>query len=206
MQQLTLVIGSKYTSSWSLRPWMALKIAGLPFDERIVDLDSPDRKALLAAASPSAKVPMLIHGDLKIWDSLAICEYVGELACAQALWPENRGARAVARAISAEMHSGFPAMRKHLSMNCKEDFPGFVPPDEALPDIARVQQIWREARATYGVGGDFLFGRWSLADAMYAPVVFRFKGYDVKLDPVCEAYCQAMLALPAMQQWKAESF
>jgi glutathione S-transferase len=203
MPNLVLVIGTKRFSSWSLRPWLALKQAGLSFEEVIVSLRQPETKAEIARHSPSGKVPLLRHGDLLVWDSLAICEYVAELSCAQALWPENRGARAVARAVSAEMHSGFQALRQNLPMDVGQSFPDFQPPDEALADIARIQALWQDCRQRFGAGGNFLFGRWSLADAMYAPVVFRFQSYGVALDETAKAYCQAMLALPTMREWAA---
>lgn len=205
MANLELVIGTKRYSSWSLRPWLALKQAQLPFSETIVELRQDDTKAKIDLCSPSGKVPVLKHGNLTIWDSLAICEYVAELACAHSLWPENRGARAVARAVSAEMHSGFVGLRQNLPMDSGHDFPDFTPPDEAVGDIKRIQALWRECRQTYGATGDFLFGRWSMADAMFAPVVFRFESYRIPQDEVGSAYMQAMLALPGMQQWRVES-
>jgi glutathione S-transferase len=205
MSNLELVIGTKRYSSWSLRPWLALKQAQLPFSETVIELRRDDTKAEIAKHSPSGRVPVLKHGGLVLWDSLAICEYVAELACAHSLWPENRGARAVARSVAAEMHSGFPALRQNLPMESGQDFPDFTPPPDAQADIDRVQAIWRDCRQRFGATGDFLFGRWSMADAMFAPVVFRFESYRVARDPVCEAYMQAMLALPGMQQWRAES-
>jgi glutathione S-transferase len=205
MPTLTLVVGTKQYSSWSLRPWLALKQAGLPFEEIVVDLRRPDTKAEIVRHSPSGKLPVLKVGELLVWDSLAICEYVAELACARPMWPEHRAVRAVARAISAEMHSGFTALRRDLPMDVELRRPDFVPGEEASADIARVQEIWRDCRKRFSAGGPFLFGPFSLADAMYAPVVFRFQSYGVALDPVCSAYLEAMLALPAMQEWVAES-
>ncbi len=205
MSDLTLVIGSKKKSSWSLRPWIALKQAGLPFTEKEIALDQPDTAANILKESPSGRVPALRHGGLTIWDSLAICEYVAELACAHPLWPENRDARGIARAVSAEMHSGFIALRKHLPMMAGELFPGFIVPTEAQADIARVQAIWSQCRTDYGQGGSYLFGAWSIADAMYAPVVLRFQSYGVNLQPDCRRYLEACLALPSLQQWVQES-
>lgn len=205
MNNLELVIGTKRFSSWSLRPWLALKQAQLPFTETVIELRQPDTAAEIAKHSPSGKIPVLKHGGLLVWDSLAICEYVAELGCAHSLWPENRGARAVARSVSAEMHSGFVALRQNLGMDAGHDFPDFTPPAEALADIERIQSIWRDCRQRFGATGDFLFGRWSMADAMFAPVVFRFESYHVPQDEVCQAYMQAMLALPGMQQWRVES-
>jgi glutathione S-transferase len=203
MPRLVLVIGTKRTSSWSLRPWLALKQSGLAFDEEIVALRQPDTKAKILLHSPSGKVPLLKDGELLVWDSLAICEYIAELACAVPLWPENRGARAVARSISAEMHSGFMGVRQHLSMDLAQKIPMAEVPLEAKDDIARIQALWLDCRKRFGAGGDFLFGRWTIADAMFAPVATRFDTYGITLDPVAKAYVEASLALPAMQDWIA---
>ena len=203
MSNLTLVIGSKRFSSWSLRPWLALSQAGLGFDEVVIRLRQPDSKAKILAHSPSGKVPLLKDGDLMVWDSLAICEYAAELACAVPLWPENRGPRAVARAISAEMHSGFPDLRTQLPMDAGASLPLPALSPETLADIRRIQAIWTDCRSRFGAGGPFLFGGWSIADAMYAPVATRFATYGVALDEVCRAYVEAALALPAMQRWIA---
>ncbi|HLN23108.1 MAG TPA: glutathione S-transferase family protein [Patescibacteria group bacterium] len=201
MARLVLVVGTKRYSSWSLRPWLALKQAGLPFDEVLIALRQPDTKARILEHSPSGKVPLLKDGELLVWDSLAICEYVAELACAVPLWPENRSARAVARAVSAEMHSGFMGLRQHLPMDVAQSITLPELPAEALPDIARVQEIWNDCRSRFGAGGDFLFGRWSVADAMFAPVVTRLHTYGVPLNGVSQAYVEAALAVPAMQEW-----
>lgn len=203
MGNLVLVIGTRSWSSWSLRPWLALKQAGLPFEEVLIRLRRPESREEILLHSPSGKVPVLKDGGLVIWDSLAICEYVAELACAVPLWPENRGARAVARSVCAEMHSGFPALRQHLSMDVTQRLPLPALPPEAEADVARVQALWNDCRGRFGAGGPFLFGRWSIADAMYAPVVTRFHTFGVPLDPVSAAYVDAALALPAMQEWIA---
>ncbi len=203
MGNLVLVVGTKNWSSWSLRPWLALKQAGLPFDEVLIDLRRPDTREKILAHSPSGKVPVLKNGALAIWDSLAICEYVAELACAVPLWPENKGARAVARSISAEMHAGFPALRQHLSMDVTQRLPLPELPPEAVADVERVKEIWSDCRHRFGNGGPFLFGRWSIADAMYAPVVTRFHTYGLPLDAVSAAYVEAVLALPSLQEWIA---
>jgi glutathione S-transferase len=205
MNNLELVIGTKRFSSWSLRPWVALKQAQLPFTETVIELRRPETGAEIAKHSPSGKIPVLKHGALVVWDSLSICEYVAELACAHSLWPENRGALAVARSVSAEMHSGFVPLRQTLPMDSGHDIPDFTPTAEAQADIERIQAIWRDCRQRFGANGDFLFGRWSMADAMFAPVVFRFESYRIPQDDLCQAYMQAMLALPAMQQWRVES-
>ena len=201
MSRLQLVIGTKRYSSWSLRPWLALKQAGLPFEEVSITLRQPNTKQQILAHSPSGKLPLLKDGGLLVWDSLAICEYVAEMACAVPIWPENRGTRALARSISAEMHSGFQGLRQHLPMDVLEKIPMEQIPEDAKPDIERIQAIWTDCRARFGAGGDFLFGRWSIADAMFAPVATRFDTYGVKLDPVSQAYVEATLALPAMQDW-----
>ncbi len=205
MGNLVLVIGTRSWSSWSLRPWLALKQAGLPFEEVLIELRQPDSRARILAHSPSGRVPVLKNGALAVWDSLAICEYVAELACAVPLWPENKGARAVARSVSAEMHAGFPALRQHLSMDVTQRLPCPALPAEAEADIERVKALWNDCRHRYGAGGPFLFGRWSVADAMYAPVVTRFHTYGIALDPVSAAYVEAVLALPALQEWIARA-
>lgn len=201
MAQRTLVIGTKRFSSWSLRPWLALKQAGLAFDEVEIALRQPDTKAKILVVSPSGKVPALVEGDLTVWDSLAICDYAAEQV--PSLWPSDPAARAVARAVTAEMHAGFQALRQHLPMDMllsekKTDIPA-----DAAADIARVQAIWADCRARFGAGGPFLFGRFSIADAFYAPVVSRLTSYQVEVTPVSAAYMAAIWALPAMQAWRA---
>lgn len=201
MSNLTLIIGTKRYSSWSLRPWLALKQAGLAFDEVEITLRQPESKAQILAHSPSGKVPLLKDGNLLVWDSLAICEYAAELACAVPLWPESPGARALARSISAEMHSGFPGLRQQLPMDVAATLalPQLAAETEA--DIRRIQAIWNECRSRHGAGGAFLFGGWTIADAMFAPVATRFQTYGVVLDEVSRAYVDATMALPAMHQW-----
>jgi glutathione S-transferase len=198
---LTLVIGNKNYSSWSLRPWLALKQAGIAFHEVAVDLYGPDSKAQILKHSPSGKVPALIDAGLTVWDSMAICEYAAEVE--PTLWPLQRAARAVARAVSAEMHAGFAALRSKMPMNCKAALPGEGRTPEVERDIARIAALWEECRERFGGGGAFLFGAFSIADAMYAPVVWRFRTYAVALPPAARAYAEAMEALPAMQEWLA---
>lgn len=197
---MTLVIGTKRFSSWSLRPWLAARVAGLAFDEVPITLRQPETKAEILKHSPSGKVPCLIHGSLTIWDSLAICEYLAELA--PGLWPEDRAARAVARAVSAEMHAGFQALRNACSMDVCETTPLADIPPEVLAEVERIGAIWTDCRARFGAGGPFLFGRFSIADAMYAPVVTRFTTFALPMDAGAKAYCDAIWALPAMQEWK----
>ncbi len=201
MSHLTLVIANKTYSSWSLRPWLAMRMAELPFAEVVIPLDQPTTRAEILKVSPSGRVPVLHHGALVIWDSLAIIEYVAELAPAAQLWPNDRAARALARSVSAEMHAGFAALRAQLPMNVRARIPLTALSPEVTEDVARVTALWRDCRGRFGAGGDFLFGTFTAADAMFAPVVTRFQTYGIEVDPVCRAYCDAMLALPAMEQW-----
>lgn len=200
---MTLVIGTRRYSSWSLRPWLALKKAGAEFDEVEIALRQPDTKSSILEWSPSGKVPCLVHGPVKIWDSLAICEYAAEIFPAARLWPEDAQARAVARAVSAEMHSGFPNLRNHCPMDVCMRVPMADIPTEVMVEIERIKTVWNECRHRFGEGGPYLFGRFSVADAMYAPVVTRFTTYGIKLDKVSKTYCDAIWALPAMQEWRA---
>ena len=202
---LQLVIGNKNFSSWSLRPWLLLKQAGLPFREIPVRLRQADTKAQILAHSPSGKVPALIDGDLTVWDSLAICEYLAEKASLNHvdLWPADPKARAEARSVSAEMHSGFAALRQHMSMEVAASRPGEGQTPEVLADIARITALWTSCRERFAATGPFLFGDFSVADAMYAPVAFRFHTYGVELPPLAAAYRDTLLALPAMQEWAA---
>ena len=202
----TLVIGDKNLSSWSLRPWLALKHAGIPFAEECVRLRQPDSKAQILRHSPSGKVPALKTGSGVVWDSLAILEFLAERHPDCALWPQSDEARAVARSLSAEMHAGFAALRNEMPMDLLGRLP--CPPIESAleADIRRIVSIWKDARLSFGQGGPFLFGRFSNADAMYAPVATRFRTYGVDLarygdDGTGAAYGAALLALPAMAAW-----
>jgi glutathione S-transferase len=201
VSELTLVIGNKNYSSWSLRPWIAMKVAGIAFTEHRIPLYGPESKKAILVYSPAGKVPCLVDEDLRVWDSLAICEYLAEKH--PGLWPQDPAARAVARSISAEMHSGFPNLRTHMSMNIRKRYPDKGRTPESLADVARIIFIWSGCRARFGKEGPYLFGRFSIADAMYAPVVLRFRTYEVELPPDCRAYADAILALPAMQDWIA---
>lgn len=196
-----LVIGDKNLSSWSLRPWLALTVTGIDFAEVNVRLGRPETKAAILRHSPSGKVPCLIDGRTLVWDSLAICEYAAELA--PALWPADAAARAEARAVSAEMHAGFTALRQNMPMEVCASRPGEGRTPEVEADVARILAIWEACRARHGAGGPFLFGAFSIADAMYAPVVWRFTTYAVAVPPAVRAWMDAMLALPAMQAWRA---
>ena len=198
---LTLYVGSKRYSSWSLRPYLALAQTGVAFETKTILLDQQDTKSKIAQVTPASKVPVLHDGDLVIWDSLAICEYIAEQYTS--LWPSGRGERARARSISAEMHSGFAALRREMPMDVLADKRGQGHTPEALADAARVQAIWRECLDRSG--GPFLFGEFSIADAMFAPVVTRFRTYGVELDAPLASYSQAMFALPAMREWIADA-
>jgi len=200
---MKLVIGNKNYSSWSLRPWLALRVAQIPFEEVRIPLYQPGSKARQLGYAPSGKVPVLIDGGLKIWDSLAIAEYLAERFPERGLWPAELGARAWARSISAEMHAGFAALRSQMPMNCRGHFPGCGQSDAVRAEIERIVSIWRECRERYAENGPFLFGAFSNADAFYAPVATRFLTYEVALPPVCRTYVDAVIALPAMQEWYA---
>jgi len=199
---LKLIIGNKNYSSWSMRPWIGLKVAGIPFDEEVISLYDESSKAKILAQSPAGKVPILIDGDVRVWESLAILEYAAEKFSGFGFWPSDPAARAHARAISTEMHAGFVPFRSECSMNFWRPPAKRALSAEAQANIARVQEIWTEARATYGAGGPFLFGKFSAADAMYAPVVQRFIAYDIDVSAPVKAYMQAMIALPAWAEWR----
>jgi glutathione S-transferase len=199
MAEAVLTISSKNYSSWSLRGWLLVKFSGLAFTEKPVPPDDPDVRAELLLLSPSILVPCLIHDGIRVWDTLAIAEYLGEVRPDSGLLPEARAERAHCRAICGEMHSGFSALRGALPMNLKAQYPGFKVWTRAEADIERIAVIWRDCLERYG--GPYLFGARTMADAMYAPVVTRFKTYDVKLDPVCTAYGKRILAMPEMQDW-----
>jgi glutathione S-transferase len=206
---LTLVIGNKNYSSWSLRPWLAMKMAGIDFDEIRIPLDQPDTKTGILRHSPSGKVPCLIEagpsGRLTIWDSLAICEYVNEACADGRLWPADRAARARARSVTAEMHSGFAALRTHMSMDIRarklERGAAAMAREDVAADITRIRALWFDTLLQSS--GPFLFGEFSIADAFYAPVVMRFVTYGVELAPALAAYRDRVVALAPMQQWIA---
>lgn len=198
MAPATLTISSKNYSSWSLRGWLLCRMAGLDFEEKPVEIDDEARQELLLL-SPSVLVPRLVHGEVTVWDTLAIAEYLNEIAPDAGLLPAGRAARAHCRAVSGEMHSGFHNLRSALPMNLKAHYPGFKVWAGAQADIDRVIAIWRDCLTRYG--GPFLFGAPSMADAMYAPVCTRFLTYDVKLDQVCAAYRARILEMPPMVEW-----
>ena len=199
---LKLVIGNKNYSSWSMRPWLALRANDILFEEVFVPLYTGDAdKQRLLDFSPSGKVPALIDGDVTIWDSLAIIEYVAERFPEARLWPEDRASRAHARSISAEMHSGFMALRNECGMNLHRPVRAIALSADARANVARIQEIWTECGERYGKLGPFLFGKFGAADAMFAPVVHRLRTYAVAVGPAAQAYMETMLALPAFQEW-----
>jgi glutathione S-transferase len=199
---LQLVIGNKNYSSWSMRPWLALRANAIAFEEIFIPLytGQADKQRILSFTR-SGKVPSLIDGEVTIWDSLAIIEYIAERFPQALLWPEDRAARAHARSISAEMHSGFPALRNECGMNLHRPVRAVVLSADARADIARIQQIWIGCRERYGKRGPFLFGSFSAADAMYAPVVHRFLTYAIEVAPAARHFMDAMMSLPAFQEW-----
>lgn len=203
MTAMTLVIGNKNYSSWSMRPWLTLTQVGAAFEEIVVPLDQPETGEAIAAHSPSGKVPVLRDGALTVWDSLAIIEFLAERFPQAGVWPTAADARAVARAVSAEMHAGFQALRANMPMNIRARFPGRGRADGVDADIARITAIWCDCRSRFGADGPFLFGAFCAADAMYAPVVTRFQTYAVELDPVSDAYAQAVLNWPGVAAWCA---
>src|SRR5216683_3639990 len=201
MAEITIYLGNKNYSSWSLRPWLALKQTGVAFDEEVIPLSEPTTRSTILRYSPSGKVPALKHNELTVWDGLAICEYLAETFSEAKLWPADKAARAVARSVSAEMHSSFAALREHLPMNMRSSFPNRGVTPEVQADINRIAAIWRDCRKRFGEGGPFLFGGFTNADAMYAPVVSRFRTYRVELEEEAQAYADAVWALPALQEW-----
>ena len=201
MTQTILTISSKNYSSWSLRGWLLCRMAGLDFVEEVVPVDDPANRAELLLLAPSILVPCLAHEGIRIWDTLAIAEYLNEIKPQAGLLPAQRAARARCRSICGEMHSGFTNLRSALPMNLKARHPGFKIWSGAQADIDRITAIWRECLAAYH--GPYLFGTLTMADAMYAPVVTRFLSYDVRLDRQCALYCERIMALPDMLEWRS---
>ena len=201
---MQLVIGNKNYSSWSLRPWLGMKVAGIKFDEVAHDLYAPNALAARLQFSPSGKVPVLIDGDLHIWDSLAIAEYLAERYPAAKLWPQEIVARAYARSVCAEMHAGFSALRTMCPMDVTQRH-SVVMNDALQADIDRVLAIWHDCRARFAGHGEFLFGHFSWVDAFFAPVVTRFVTYGISVPAPLDLYMNAVLALPSMQEWRIEA-
>ncbi|MYM21412.1 glutathione S-transferase [Duganella sp. FT135W] len=202
---LTLVIGNKNYSSWSMRPWVAMVAFGIPFQEVRVLLDQDDTANRICSYSASGRVPVLLAGEeMTIWDSLAICEYLAEQFPELHLWPQDVAARAIARSVCAEMHAGFSDLRSSMSMNIRGSYPGKGRTPGTQADIGRISEIWEECLSRFG-HHQFLFGEFSIADAYYAPVVCRFRTYGVALAPALDAYCQRVLAHPAVARWIEEA-
>ncbi len=199
---IKIVIGSKNYSSWSMRGWLALELTGAPYEEILIPLDQPDTGQRIRAHSPAGRVPALLDGDLLVWDSLAICEYLAERFPAAGLWPSDPRARAVARSVSAEMHSGFQALRSAMPVNIRLHRPIAAPAPEVVADMTRIRESWRALLARPR-DGEYLFGRFGIADVMYAPVVARFRTYGVALDGPEAAYADAVWRHPAVEKWVA---
>lgn len=201
MSQYTLIFGNKNYSSWSLRPWLWMKQCGISFTEKRIALFTDSYKAEMTPYFSNYKVPVLLDGNFIVWDTLAILEYMAEQHPDASGWPKDTRARAVARAVSAEMHSSFAALRGAMPMNCRKHFPGYAISDAVQLDIDRIASLWQHCKINYGAGGDWLFGEFSIADAMFAPVVIRLHGYDVSLDGVAGDYVQHVLANDHLQNW-----
>lgn len=202
MSKLQLIIGNKNYSSWSLRPWMALTMAGIAFDETVIRLDTPKTAAQIARHSRAGRVPVLHDGKLTVWESLAILEYLAERFPDKSLWPKTRAARAMARSIANEMHAGFSALRNACPMNLRHARRAVPLSDHVRGDVRRIEELWRKARAEHGKGGKFLFGKFCNADAMFTPVVSRFDTYAIEVAPDSRAYMDAVMATPAFVKWK----
>lgn len=200
---LTLVIGNKNLSSWSLRPWLLLRQFDIAFEERMLLLDTPRFEAEIATWSPNRRVPALHDDGLLVWDSLAICEYVNETFLEGRGWPDDAALRAQARSAVAEMHSGFAALRRQLPMDCARTPDGMRWDEDATRDIARIQALWRMLKSAHGRDGEFLCGGFGIVDAMFAPVAVRFAGYGVEMDDTARAFVDAIYALPAFREWHA---
>lgn len=201
MERPTLIIANRNYSSWSLRAWLALEATGVVFDEVVVPLGTPETEAAIRRWSPTGRLPAYRDAEILVWDSLAICEYLAERYPDAELWPSDPTARATARSIAAEMHSGFVPLRKHMPMNLRASYPGEGQGEGVDEDIARVAEIWETCRTKFGGGGDLLFGHFTIADAFFAPIVSRFRTYGVTLEGAAGEYMEAVWALPAMQDW-----
>lgn len=201
MGALTLIIGNKNYSSWSMRPWLLMRQHDIEFEEVQIPLRQPGSLERKLAHSPAGKVPILIDGDMCIWDSLAIVERLAENFAEKPLWPTESEARAAARSVSAEMHSGFTSLRSRMPLNCRAHRPGAGRGPGVQEDIDRICEIWRECRTRHGAAGEFLFGEFTAADAMFAPVASRFQTYGVEVGRVEAGYARAILALPAVKEW-----
>lgn len=207
---MKLVIANKCYSSWSLRPWLLLTEFGIPFEEVLIPFgqtfDDPDWKRAISAFTPAGKVPALIDGDIRVWESLAIMDHVADTRPDLAIWPRDPAAKAMARSISAEMHAGFQALRGACPMNLAWVHPARDRGPKVAADVARISTIWREARECFGSSGPFLFGAFTAADAMFAPVTARFTGYGIAPDAASSAYCEAVQATQGFQSWRMGAF
>jgi glutathione S-transferase len=207
MPDLKLVIGTKNLSSWSLRPWFFLRQNGIPFSELVIELDRPETQAEILRYSPSGRVPALIDQDLTVWESLAICEHLAERLGIADAWPSDPAARAMARSVAAEMHSGYAALRREMSFEATRRPEAVALSPEASADVMRIREIWREARSRFGEGnGEWLFGRFGIADAMFAPVALRFYGYAVPLDGPEQQYLWQLISSAVMREWIGGAF
>jgi glutathione S-transferase len=203
---LTLVLANKAYSSWSMRPWMVLKHFDIPFDEIVIPMNQPETHAEMLKHAPSGKCPSLHDGTISVWDSLAIIEYLAETYPTFPIWPRGTEARAYARSLSAEMHSGFMALRRECPMNIRRPRRAIKVSEDVRADVVRIDEAFADARTRFGAAGAFLFGDFSAADAMFAPVVNRFDTYDLPVSDTTRAYMAAMKALPAWQQWERDAF
>ncbi len=203
MAKRKLIIGNKNYSSWSLRGWLITKRAGIPFDEEVLPLYQQGTAEKKAVLSPAGLVPVLHDDGLAIWDTLAIAEYLHEEHPEARLWPADKEKRAVARAVTSQMHSGFLALRAHMPMNIRRSSPTAVRGEGVLEDIEKMTSLWSLTRSQYGEGGDFLFGEWCIADAFYTPPVFRFQTYGIALEGSAGAYAESVLAMPEVKEWAA---
>jgi glutathione S-transferase len=199
---LTLLIGNKNYSSWSLRPWIAMRVAGIEFEETVIPLYEPGSRERVLPISPTGKVPALVHGSVQIWESIAILEYLAERFPHAGLWPADARARAHARAIAAEMHAGFAALRRYYPMNMRRVPKPRETIEEVEREVRRIDALWTDCRERFGAGGPFLFGRFGAADAMYAPVVSRFHTYAVEVGEPASRYVAAVMALPVWAEWE----
>lgn len=200
---LKLVIANKAYSSWSLRPWILLAHFRIPFEDVVIPLDQPDTRENILRYAPNGKCPSLHDGRIAVWESLAIIDYVAEAFPEKAIWPRGKAARAHARALAAEMHAGFSALRQACPTNFRREPKAIAIGDDVRADVARIEEAWAHARETFGKAGPFLFGRFSAADAMFAPVANRFHAYDIPVAKATRAYIEAVMALPAWKQWIA---
>jgi glutathione S-transferase len=200
-----LALGNKLYSSWSMRPYVLLKALGIPFTETVIPMYRDDTKARMLEFSPTGKVPALNHGSVRVWESLAIMEYVHDVFPGAGVWPQDRAARAHARSVASEMHAGFTGLRSNCPVNLSRTFKLKDYPEQVWADVARIEEMWADCRARFGAGGPFLFGAYCAADAMYTPVVTRLLHYNIPVKPETRAYMDAILNHHAFQSWKSEA-